>query len=71
MKRKKAVLLRMVMQKHGYSTRDDGIIVSCRGTEPICPSDILADLKYILRHPCNGRVHRGFYDYTMLVFPKS
>ena len=72
MKRKKAVLV-----KNGdaeawvFFTRDDGIIVSCRGTEPTKFSDILADLKtYPVRHPRNGRVHRGFYDYTMLVFPK-
>ena len=72
MKRKKAVLV-----KNGdaeawvFFTRDDGIIVSCRGTEPTKFSDILADLKtYPVRHPRNGRVHRGFYDYTMLVFPE-
>ena len=70
MKRKKAVLI-----KDGdaevwvFFTRDDGIIVSCRGTEPTKFSDILADLKtYPVRHPRNGRVHSGFKEYTDLVF---
>mgnify|MGYP001158474488 FL=1 len=70
MKRKKAVLV-----KDGdaeawiFFTRDDGIIVSCRGTEPTKFSDILADLKtYPVRHPRNGRVHAGFYEYTQLIF---
>ena len=52
-----------------FITRDDAIIVSCRGTEPTKFSDILADLKTIpVRHPRAGRVHQGFKEYTDLVF---
>lgn len=54
-----------------FYTRDDGIIVSCRGTEPTKFADIAADLKTTpVRHPRNGRVHRGFYEYAMMVYPK-
>ena len=39
-----------------FITRDDAIIVSCRGTEPTEFSDILADLKTIpVSHPRAGR----------------
>ena len=72
MKRKKAVLV-----KNGdaeawvFFTRDDGIIVSCRGTEPTKFADIAADLKTIpIRHERNGRVHQGFSEYTSMVYPK-
>ena len=72
MKRKEAKLV-----KHGdaeawvFFTRDDGIIVSCRGTEPTKFADIAADLKTIpIRHPRNGRVHQGFHEYTMMVYPE-
>tara|TARA_B110000503_G_scaffold24486_1_gene38713 strand:+ start:2164 stop:2955 length:792 start_codon:yes stop_codon:yes gene_type:complete len=52
-----------------FITKDDAIIVSCRGTEPAQFSDILADLKAIpVRHPRAGRVHKGFKEYTDLVF---
>ena len=52
-----------------FITRDDAIIVSCRGTEPTQFRDILADLKTIpVRHPRAGRVHQGFKEYTDLVF---
>ena len=70
MKRKKAVLVKDGdAEAWVFFTRDDGIIVSCRGTEPTKFSDILADLKtYPIRHPRNGRVHRGFYDYSMKVY---
>ena len=72
MKRKKAVLV-----KNGdaeawvFFTRDDGIIVSCRGTESTKFADIAPDLKTIpIRHERNGRVHQGFLEYTNMVYPK-
>lgn len=71
MKRKKATLIKKGdAEAWIFYTRDDGIIISCRGTEPSKFSDIAADLKTIpVRHPRNGRVHQGFYEYTMLVYP--
>ena len=52
-----------------FVTSDDAIIVSCRGTEPTKFADIAADLKTIpVRHPRNGMVHSGFYEYANLVY---
>ena len=72
MKRKEAKLVKVGdAEAWVFFTRDDGIIVSCRGTEPTKFADIAADLKTIpIRHPRNGRVHQGFHEYTMLVYPE-
>jgi len=52
-----------------FVTKDNAIIVSCRGTEPTKFADIAADLKTIpVRHPRNGMVHSGFYEYANLVY---
>jgi len=54
-----------------FFTKDNGIIVACRGTEPTEFKDILADLKaFPIKHPRAGRVHRGFYEYAMMVYPE-
>lgn len=72
MKRKKAKFIqdkKAQAEAWIFFTSDDGIIVSCRGTEPTEMSDVLADLKAIpKKHPRAGRVHEGFYEYSTRIY---
>lgn len=53
-----------------FYTRDNSVVVACRGTEPTELKDVVADLDlYPLQHPRAGRVHRGFYAYAQKVYP--
>ena len=72
MKRKQAKLIKVGdAEAWVFFTKDDGIIVACRGTEPTKFADIAADLKTIpVRHERAGRVHQGFKEYTDLVYPE-
>ena len=71
MKRKEAQLVKVGdSEAWVFFTKDDGIIVACRGTEPTKFADIAADLKTVpIRHERAGRVHQGFKEYTDLVYP--
>lgn len=52
-----------------FYTKDNSIVVACRGTEPTEAKDVLADLDlYPIKHPVSGRVHRGFYTYANKVY---
>lgn len=54
-----------------FYTKDNSIVVACRGTEPTEFKDVLADLDlYPLKHPVAGRVHRGFHSYANRIYPK-
>ena len=54
-----------------FYTKDNSIVIACRGTEPTEMKDVLADLDlYPQKHERAGRVHRGFYSYANNIYPQ-